>query len=715
MKKLLSLLTLLIVAIGTSWAVKPTITGITASNIPDAPTTALDLSSQEEFEADVNGWIVFYTKGVVDNKAWWGKTQTNGGSTSWTVPEGTTAPFKGGSSVNRFTMNTSRVHAVSFTGAESASFLGKATVSGGTYRNFLVNLYTFDGTSLSLVDSKTTGDQTEVTELLFEGLTASTTYVAYAYGDQSSNSDFYEVALKAPTGPVDPVFSVSKTSFGIDETAKILVDGKDIYGANFNNPTTLWETHTGGPYISLGVDGTITPLKKTPEGYGFHFYAGSKDAEKYNSVTSSTLYINITAPVVVTPTITAGGYFFDESKTVEIACTDADATIQYSYDNSTWNDYTTALTITETTTVYAKAVKTDCEDSEVASATYTKFAKSELASVSAAATWDFTKITSTLELKDDGTTTPAKNDDYYTLDDIATINGTTIPSGFGDATTIAFKGQYPYRSKKSQAGYWKFNTTVAGTIAVTFSDTGSSGDGVKRYLNINGTNTEYYTQRDGTTDKKTAEDIVVPAGDVIITAYGEDGETWQAIVVEKIVFTPATATTINLNAKGYATYSKATDFMFAGATGYKMTLDEDAATITGTAVTGKIAAGEGILFKGEANATVTILETTGATALADNSLSGTTTASGDKADVPSICYTLSGDTFKKFTGTSFNDNKAYIEGTKTLSSLTIVFEGEEATSVEAIAEAAEAVAPVKVIKNGKLYIGNYNVAGQQVK
>ena len=47
--------------------------------------------------------------------------------------------------------------------------------------------------------------------------------------------------------------------------------------------------------------------------------------------------------------------------------------------------------------------------------------------------------------------------------------------------------------------------------------------------------------------------------------------------------------------------------------------------------------------------------------------------------------------------------------------LDLDFEGE-ATAVEAIAEAnAEAAAPVKVIKNGKLYIGNFNVAGQQVK
>ena len=39
-----------------------------------------------------------------------------------------------------------------------------------------------------------------------------------------------------------------------------------------------------------------------------------------------------------------------------------------------------------------------------------------------------------------------------------------------------------------------------------------------------------------------------------------------------------------------------------------------------------------------------------------------------------------------------------------------------ATAVEAVAEAkAEAPKVIKVLKNGKLYIGNYNVAGQQVK
>lgn len=175
--------------------------------------------------------------------------------------------------------------------------------------------------------------------------------------------------------------------------------------------------------------------------------------------------------------------------------------------------------------------------------------------------------------------------------------------------------------------------------------------------------------------------------------------------------------TITLNAKGFATYSKATDFEFAGAKAYKMALNESAKTITGTAVTGKIAAGEGILFKGEAGATVSITETTGAEALTGNNLKGTTTASG-KATVPTYCYTLSGDTFKKFKGAAFNDNKAYLESTQDLSgqSFEMIFD-DQPTAISFVVEddANVAVAPVKTIKNGQLFIGNYNVAGARIK
>ena len=82
-----------------------------------------------------------------------------------------------------------------------------------------------------------------------------------------------------------------------------------------------------------------------------------------------------------------------------------------------------------------------------------------------------------------------------------------------------------------------------------------------------------------------------------------------------------------------------------------------------------------------------------------------------------FAYSKSAKKFSKVKNTvTIPEGKCYlqIEGV-TVDALSLDFEGE-ATAVEAIAEAAEAnVAPVKVIKNGKLYIGNYNIAGQQVK
>ncbi len=80
-------------------------------------------------------------------------------------------------------------------------------------------------------------------------------------------------------------------------------------------------------------------------------------------------------------------------------------------------------------------------------------------------------------------------------------------------------------------------------------------------------------------------------------------------------------------------------------------------------------------------------------------------------------YYVASDQFHKANAGTLQSGKAYLkvaQGTGG-NSLTIAFD-DEATAVEAVAEAkAENAAPVKVIKNGKLYIGNYNVAGQLVK
>lgn len=78
---------------------------------------------------------------------------------------------------------------------------------------------------------------------------------------------------------------------------------------------------------------------------------------------------------VATPTFSPGGGIFTESQDVEISCTTDDATIYYTTDGSTPTDesdeYDGAITVSETTTIKAIAVKEGMNNSAVASATYT--------------------------------------------------------------------------------------------------------------------------------------------------------------------------------------------------------------------------------------------------------------------------------------------------------------------------------------------------------
>ena len=616
-------------------------------------------------------------------------------------------------------LHNSRIRYYYVTGATSVAGLVK-DADTDKYTQLQIQEVAADGT---LGEATTINGNKSTSQYVINGgdLDASKYYKISFTSNNSSNCFIYQVRFgKAPAGPVDPVFSLSATSIGTDKTAQIKVAGKD----DLDGITLSGIAYGTSGVVTVSSAGVVTPVAAGTT--TITFSSAAVDG-KYNagSVTSDNpLTITVTAPVVVTPTLTAGGYFFDDSKTVEIACTDADATIKYSYDNSTWNDYTTALTITETTTVYAKAVKTGCEDSEVASATYTKFAPSEIAEVSTATTWDWTSWDQELQLT--GTSTPTSTDNY-TYADIAVLSGTiAVPASFaGDK--IMFKGQYPVRSKKSQAGTWTIKPSVAGTIKVTFSDTGvkvPTEGAAKRYLNINGVNTEYYTQRDGSTaDKKTTDEIVVPAGDVVITAYGEDGETWQAIVVEKIVFTPFESQEVTVGETGFATIGLPfATTVPAGVTAYAVQSVNDSKVKMSAAIPAgtTIPANEGFVIVAAPN-------TYSFAPVASSSYEGTdileATGINTKAattDAPIYVLTITDATnkkigFKKATTGSLGAYKAYLPGTVSNSnSLSVSF--DEETAINGIAESeANAEAPVKVIKNGKLFIGNYNVAGQQVK
>ncbi len=152
-----------------------------------------------------------------------------------------------------------------------------------------------------------------------------------------------------------------------------------------NGSTTTWlyctNTNNG---VRVGTNSNKS-FRKSTENVGYLInsetsrYIGiyeSQDWRCYGTVNSNitgqtfAFYKYDDNATVKKPVITVPETFIG-STTATITCGTDGATIYYSYDNATWIEYTTALTITETTTIYAKAVK-DGNESEVVHKTTTK-------------------------------------------------------------------------------------------------------------------------------------------------------------------------------------------------------------------------------------------------------------------------------------------------------------------------------------------------------
>ena len=237
-----------------------------------------------------------------------------------------------------------------------------------------------------------------------------------------------------------------------------------------------------------------------------------------NTQTDITLIEGPSASAVAKPTI-SGLESFLTSTEVSISCGTDEAAIQYSTNGgTTWNNYTNAFTLTETTTVQAKATKSGLTDSEVASKTFTKTTAKTVAEaltainaledngtisgyyvkgiVSTAGSLSSGKIT--YSISDDGTTASelkvysgkGLNDAFFTsADDIqvgdkVTVYGTVKKYVSGTTTTPEFDtGNYLYSIIKKPTF-----SPVAGAVAAGTEVTISSTlDGATIYYTTNGT------------------------------------------------------------------------------------------------------------------------------------------------------------------------------------------------------------------------------------
>lgn len=138
---------------------------------------------------------------------------------------------------------------------------------------------------------------------------------------------------------------------------------------------------------------------------------------------------------------------------------------------------------------------------------------------------------------------------------------------------------------------------------------------------------------------------------VISNQTGGDGGV-MSITVNK----PAPAA-VTLNASGYATYSNANTVTIEGATAYTAEVDEANSVLHLTELGTIIPAGQGVLLKGEAGATVTFTYGGEAPAIETNDFKAALT---EGEEVAGNVYVLKSDKFVKYTGATLTKNKAYI-------------------------------------------------------
>jgi len=163
------------------------------------------------------------------------------------------------------------------------------------------------------------------------------------------------------------------------EDIQIVVEAPtfDPAGGDYNAAQTVTITSaTPNATIYYTLDGT-DPTSESSE-YSTPLEIGETTTIKAFAVKEgvssgiSTATYTITITTVATPTITESQYF-NENIEVTLDCATDGATIVYTTDNwGTSTTYTEPFTLTETTTVKAKATKSGMDDSEIAEATYTK-------------------------------------------------------------------------------------------------------------------------------------------------------------------------------------------------------------------------------------------------------------------------------------------------------------------------------------------------------
>ncbi len=519
----------------------------------------------------------------------------------------------------------------------------------------------------------------------------------------------------------------------------------DIYGKNtaYSKPSDLYSSKASEQGKKLGsiVYGTSTELTITCDStyIGLRSYSGAMYIDEieieWETGTPDTYFNYCTTVVpaaVVKPEITLGANPFLFSTTATITCETEGAAIKYSYDGENWSDYSTALTITETKTIYAKATK-GSDESSVAQITATKNLAEPTVTVSGDLTLDLdgetnvsagtltAAVTYNDEAVEGATVTWSGNNDAVATIDASTGAVTIITTG-----EVTFTATYAANSDYAKAtgtktvtvinsmapGSLKNPYTVAQARAAIDEGTGVTGvyaagivSEIVTAFNPSYGNISYNVSADGTTsgdqlqafrgksfdgaDFASATDIQV--GDKVVL-YGNlkkyKSSTYEFDENNEVV---SLKQPVTVSAANYRTFAsvRAHDFTAVeGLTAYTASASEK--KVSFTAVTKAVPAETGLLLKGEA-ATYYVPVVASADPVEGNALVGVTTSEEKPAGIFVLMNGAKGVGFYKTTNTfTLGANTAYLPASVG-SRLFIGFndDGEEATGINGVKEMKE--------------------------
>ena len=310
-------------------------------------------------------------------------------------------------------------------------------------------------------------------------------------------------------------------------TISCATEGATIhYTTDGNDPTSSSTTYSSA--ISIGETTTIKAI-------------AVKDGMTDSEVASATYTINIPKEKVATPAFSPEAGTYTEAQNVTISCATEGATIHYTTDGndptSSSTTYSSAISVGETTTIKAIAVKDGMTDSEVASAEYTiNIPKDTVATPTFSPdAGEYEESTSvTISCATDGATI------YYTTDGTLPIVGSSLytsPITVQESTTIKAIGvkEGMTDSSVASATYTISEKPEPGTVATpTFSPEGGTYSN-PQMVSINSETsgaTIYYTTdgNDPTTESATYSSAITVNETTTIKAIAvKDGMTNSAV------------------------------------------------------------------------------------------------------------------------------------------------------------------------------------------